>query len=89
MSPTFLPDAYVLSVKHPWQRLKDDDVILLSHATYGNMIKRILKKTDDALLVVGDNPQSVTTEQMGLIPYHDVLGKVLWHSNPTPKHHRK
>lgn len=82
MSPSFLPDSYVLSVSHPFQKLKKNDVILVNHPTYGKMIKRILNISPDGILLVGDNPMSVTTEQMGLIQKSDVLGKVIWHVNP-------
>jgi len=57
------------------------DVVVFDHPSHGKMIK-IVKRLDQdnrSAFVVGTNPDSVDSRMFGPVPYHMVLGKVIWH----------
>lgn len=83
MSPTFLENAFVCSLKYPFQTLKVGDVVLVNHADYGKMIKRIQAIQQNSLWLVGDNPASISTEKMGAVHKKNVIGKVMWQVSPS------
>ncbi len=79
MSPNFLPDDFVLLIAHRWQKLAVGDVVLVNHQHYGKIIKRIASiEKDNWFTLKSDNPQGVTTEQMGIINKGQVIGKVVY-----------
>ncbi|PIE46819.1 MAG: hypothetical protein CSA42_06550 [Gammaproteobacteria bacterium] len=97
MFPNFLPDSFVLVIKYPWQQFKVGDVVLVKHEKYGKMIKRICSMITSKsnskiglnrckkITLRGDNPQSVTTEQMGQIDSTHIIGKVIYQIKPPTK----
>lgn len=89
MFPNFLPNAFVVAIRFPWQTLKVGDVVLVNHHDYGKMIKRI-KTINNAQLpqkmtLEGDNPNSITPEQMGELDKSQVIGKVIYQIKPAKK----
>lgn len=82
MFPHFLPDAFVISIKHPYQKYQKNEVVLVEHATYGKMIKRILSTSATGVWLVGDHFDSLSTEKMGLLDKKHILGKVVYQIKP-------
>lgn len=83
MSPNFLPNSFVFAITHPWQKYKIGDVVLVEHASYGKMIKRIdAVNANNTFSLKGDNFESVTTQQMGQINKAQIMGKVFWQVKP-------
>lgn len=78
MSPNFLENAFVFSIKYPLQTLQKNDVILVNHPTFGKIIKRISAISEQGIWLKGDNPISTRTEEMGLIAKNQVIGKVIF-----------
>lgn len=82
MLPSFVAGDFVLAVKYPLQPYRPNDVILVRHKRFGDMIKRItsISSTQGCVRyhLAGDNIESVTTDAMGEINRAQILGKVFW-----------
>lgn len=90
MSPNFLPNAFVVAIKHPWQVFKVGDVVLVNHLIYGKMIKRINSyqqttnsKNSAYITLIGDHPASVSTQQMGVVSQSQIMGRVCYCIQPV------
>lgn len=80
MSPDFLPDDFILVCRHPWQRWAVGMDIVIDHAQYGVIIKRISDIGHAGVSVYGLHPASTSSTALGFIPFSAILGKVYWHS---------
>lgn len=78
MSPYFNEGDYVLSFFKKPHKLKEGDIIIFKDSVYGRMIKKISKKQDEGLTVSGTHPYSTDSKTLGLIPFSNVIGKVIW-----------
>ena len=83
LSPSFLSGDYVVihtSTRKPLAYSKGD-IVVANHPVLGLIIKRVAcdHSSSQALELEGTHPDSISSEIIGLIPYQDVLGKVLWH----------
>ncbi len=89
MSPIFLPNNFVLVIKHPWQKFNVGDVILVNHQHYGKIIKRICtietQHGKTFFTLKSDNPQGVTTEQIGKTNKNQLIGKVIYQVKANKK----
>ncbi len=86
MSPSLDHNDYVV-ITHWYTKLAIGDLVLAEHPKFGIIIKRVLKLESHGVWLVGDNTSvSTSTEKMGLLPFQDILGKVLWHVRPNKKY---
>lgn len=80
MAPLYNEGNYCLCKRAKAKNLKPGDVVVSELPIYGKIIKRIKSIDKDLGLVelTGENPESITTEQMGLIPLKNILWQVIW-----------
>ena len=84
MSPTYQPGDYVVCVRWPKMVLKRNQIVVAEHPIFRAIIKRIHSVGESKnVLLIGDNRQSVSTENMGWIDKNAILGKVVVH---VPNH---
>ncbi|PIE68654.1 MAG: peptidase S24 [Deltaproteobacteria bacterium] len=76
MLPELSGGDYVIATRFFFS-LQPHDIIVADHPVYGLLIKRILKVETNGYRLVGDNPSSLSTETMGIIPRHRIIGKVI------------
>lgn len=76
MLPVLARGDYVLTA--PFKRIKPDSLIVIQHASYGVLVKRVIKAEKQRYLLSGENSASVSTDQMGWIERSAVLGVVIW-----------
>ncbi len=82
MLPSYCSGDYVLTSRFNAFTFKVGDVLVVRHARYGNIIKRIERVEEDGstFLIAGDNTLSSTdSDALGLVSIKQVLGKVIWH----------
>lgn len=81
MLPNYKSRDFVLTYRRPLEKLINGDVIVVKHDHYGIIIKRILNiDTLKHLTLIGDNSAlSTDSENLGLVSFEQVLGKVVFH----------
>lgn len=79
MSPDFLPGDFIFTYRKPWQGWLIGDDVVVKHPKYGVMIKRISDKDENGFRFSGIHPKSLSSEDIGVLPTHAILGKVFWH----------
>ncbi|HDD62310.1 MAG TPA: hypothetical protein ENF22_07285 [Chloroflexi bacterium] len=83
LSPFILSGDFVLiSTSHrQFKNLKEDDPVVFNHPEYGRLIKLIDKNYPDSenLKVTGIHEESISSHKLGLIPYSDLIGRVIFH----------
>ena len=76
MLPTLQGGDFVIATRFFW-RVKTGDLLVIDHASYGRIIKRVTHVSPlQGISVAGDNPASVSSEQIGQIDKQQVRGKV-------------
>ena len=87
LSPFFLSgDFAIIRTSHrQFKNLKEGDSVVFLHPEYGQLIKLILDNYPDSecLKVTGSHKDSISSQKLGLIPYSDLLGKVIFHIKQT------
>ena len=80
MQPAFDDGDYVVSLKlGRWSKFRRSDVVLVDHASYGRLIKRILKITPSGLFsMCGDGEKSTSIEALGIARTENIVGKVIY-----------
>jgi len=83
LSPFFLSGDFVLvnTFHRQFKNLKKDDSVVFVHPEYGQLIKFIDKNYPDSenLKVTGSHKDSISSHKLGLIPYADLIGRVIFH----------
>jgi hypothetical protein len=83
LEPDYQTGDYALAACLPgwWQRLRPGDVVVLRHAVYGMMVKRIeqIDPQRQEITVIGSHPESIDSRTFGPLPRAQILGKVIWH----------
>jgi len=83
LSPFFLPGDYVLvsTFRSGHKNLQSGSVVVFQHSKFGRLIKRIHTNYPNAknLKVIGNHKNSISSHKLGLIPYSDLIGKVILH----------
>jgi SOS-response transcriptional repressor LexA len=83
LSPSFLSGDFVLirttSIRHP--TFHKGEIVVADHSVYGLIIKRVLQDHPDqqSLELEGTHPDSISAEKIGLVPYQNVVGKLIFH----------
>ncbi len=68
MSPLLLAGDYVLCCRWPQHWFKPEQLIITRHPEYGDIVKRVSRRNSDGSLQLrGDNPASISSEQIGTI----------------------
>jgi phage repressor protein C with HTH and peptisase S24 domain len=82
LSPFFLPGDYVLisTFRPGYKYLQSDTVVVFHHSEFGRLIKRVHTNYPETknLKVVGSHENSISSHKLGLIPYSDLIGKVIF-----------
>lgn len=78
MAPGLMPGDYIIALKCPQQCYQAGHIVLLQHPRYGAIIKRIKSKQDRQVLLSGDNPASVSSEQMGWLDQKLIQAKLIY-----------
>lgn len=80
MEPTYKAGDYVLSFSFGrWTKYEVGDVVLVDHASFGRIIKRIYKISPKGIFSMqGDSQQSTTTESLGIALTEKIIGKVIY-----------
>ena len=85
LSPFFLPGDYVLvSTYRPgYKNFQSGNVVVFHHPEFGLLIKRVHTNYPETknLKVAGIHDNSISSHKLGLIPYSDLVGKVIFHIN--------
>ena len=78
MEPLLFQGDFVF-VSRLFIRLNVGDLVAVAHQEYGIIVKRVFEiDLDNTIQLSGENPESVTTEQMGKIHRSQLLGKVIF-----------
>jgi nickel-type superoxide dismutase maturation protease len=89
MQPSFCCGDFVIAYRRRHSVFKQGDVVVVEHAQFGKIIKRIFTiENGGSLLLVGDNISASTdTLALGSIQPKQVLGRVVGSvSRPTRRH---
>lgn len=81
MLPTIKPEAFLL-VRATWlKKLKVGDIVLVKHACFGLIIKRLVHLDNSCgHTIAGDSRHSVCADTLGKIYSNDILGVVCLHT---------
>ena len=78
MTPTLYQGDYVLCLTWPLFRFTENQVVVVNHPKYQTIIKRIKRVSGNrGYRLVGDNPQSTSSQELGLVTHKDIVGWVL------------
>ena len=61
------------------------DVVLLDHPRFGRIVKEIVEIKADRVVLRGISSASVSSEAMGQIPIHNIVGRLFWQLSKSPK----
>ena len=78
MVPTLYQGDYVLCLTWPLFRFTESQVVVVNHPRYQTIIKRIKRvRGNRGYWLVGDNPQSTSSQELGLVTHENIAGWVL------------
>ena len=78
MAPTLHQGDYVLCLTWPLFRFLENQVVVVNHPRYQTIIKRIKRVSGNrGYWLVGDNLQSTSSQELGLVTHEDIAGWVL------------
>ncbi len=83
MFPTLDHGDYIVAIKRFRSDYKIDDIVIVEHKIFGEIIKRIC--TIDAKgnsWLAGDGSDTLSTERMGPIAPSQIRAKMRWHIAP-------
>lgn len=85
MFPTYQHNDYVVHAHWPGMALREGMIVVVNHPIYQYIIKRI-RQIDELgnMLLAGDNPQSVSQNNIGWVDKTCLLGKVIFHIPQKP-----
>lgn len=78
MAPGLMPGDYILALKLPQFFYQPGQIVLVKHPQYGAIIKRIKAKQGSRITLIGDNPASVSSEQMGWLDQGLIQAKLIY-----------
>lgn len=73
MAPSLSHGDYLIISKA--RILRPGFIVLVEHPKYGMIVKRVIAVTDAAVKLSGDNPDSTSSEALGLISLDKVIGR--------------
>ncbi|MEJ2056477.1 MAG: S24/S26 family peptidase [Desulfofustis sp.] len=83
LSPSFLSGDYVLirAFRNNHSGYSEGEIVVAHHPALGLIIKRVRQDHPDTkkLELEGIHPDSISSEKIGLVPYRNVVGKLLFH----------
>jgi phage repressor protein C with HTH and peptisase S24 domain len=78
MTPTLFHGDYVLCLTWPLFRFTESQVVVVNHHKYQTIIKRIKRVSGSrGYWLVGDNPQSTSSQELGFVTHENIAGLVL------------
>jgi len=85
MSPTLNNGDFILAIKLPKAMYRTNDIVVVNHPKFNNIIKRIDLINSGFLRLKGDGKDTLSTAKMGDIATACILGKMIWHISPNSK----
>ncbi|WP_344797406.1 nickel-type superoxide dismutase maturation protease [Litoribacillus peritrichatus] len=83
MFPTLNQGDFVIASLW-FRRLMPNQLVIVKHPIYGTLVKRIQSvQPNDGFTLCGDNPESVSSEKMGLVKRQQIIGKVIYSVQQT------
>ena len=83
LSPFFLSGDYVIVISYRpgYKNLQAGTAVVFQHTEFGRLIKRVHTNFPgtENLKVAGVHKNSISSHKLGLIPYADLIGKVIFH----------
>lgn len=73
MEPMLRPDSFALF--RPARKITQGQIVLVDHAEFGPIVKQVDRFTDGHCHLSGLSPHSTTTQRLGPVPLHRVLGQ--------------
>jgi hypothetical protein len=78
MTPTLYQGDYVLCLTWSLFRFRHSQVVVVNHPKYQTIIKRIKRVSyNRGYWLVGDNPQSTSSQELGFVTQENIVGLVL------------
>ena len=77
MSPVLNHRDFILVILKPFFKIKKGDTIIFKTQAYGMMVKKVTKKEENKLYVIGLDPSSIDSRSFGPVFYEQVYGKML------------
>jgi phage repressor protein C with HTH and peptisase S24 domain len=81
LSPFFLPGEYAVlwHSTRSIRKLSPGDFVVFDHDQYGMLIKKVVSNNPPGSLIEaeGIHPDSLSKQDIGKIPYENIIGKVL------------
>ena len=81
LSPFFLPGEYAIiwHSNRSIRNLSPGDYVVFDHDQYGMLIKKVVrnKPVDSFIEAEGIHPDSLSGQEIGKIPYQNIVGKVI------------
>jgi nickel-type superoxide dismutase maturation protease len=83
MLPVLKNGDYIVAI-HYWKiAFKCNDIVVVQHPTFGEIIKRIAKIDNNGdFWLNGDGSDTLSSLTMGAINKKSILGKMIWHIHP-------
>jgi signal peptidase I len=83
MSPTLQHGDYIIAAKSIFQHYKVNDIVIVRHSIYSEIIKRISGiDENENYWLSGDGVDTLSSEKMGAIQQSQILAKLYWHIHP-------
>ena len=83
LSPSYKEGDFVLVLKIPFilNTIRQGDVVVFRHSSYGLMIKRVERLSPDGeqVYVIGTRPDSTDSRKFGPVHKRCLIGKVAFH----------
>jgi len=76
MAPSLLSDDYIIVLRFPWSRFYQGQVVLVEHTQYQLIVKRIADVRGQEVLLMGDHPCSLSSDDMGWVDEKQIVGKL-------------
>jgi len=83
MSPVLEDGDYVVLKRVRRQSaLKPGEIVLIRHAEFGDILKRIRRLGPNGIEAEGISDASVSSEKIGRVAFEHVLGRLIWRIGP-------
>lgn len=79
MLPRIPPDSFIVAIK--WWRFlpkRCGQLYYINHPRYGAIVKTLAFIDGEDLWFRGESDASVSTEAMGAVRHHQLIGRVIW-----------
>ncbi|EPJ49490.1 MAG: hypothetical protein OFPII_00420 [Osedax symbiont Rs1] len=80
MAPTLQHDDYIVALRLPYSKFNIDDIVIVHHPVYAEIIKRIERVDQEGnYWLIGDGMDTLSSDKIGAIHNSQIIGKMFWH----------